>query len=85
MVTNPKLQLVETSLLGYELGSLGEPTTPSEGRLPTQDGEVVASILIQSRATTSATRFEWNQAHEKSPLWGSRLLLESVRCRAHSA
>lgn len=36
-------ELKDVTLFGYELGGPGEPTTLSDGRLPTADGEAVAS------------------------------------------
>lgn len=38
-------QLVDATIIGYPLGGLGAPATMVEGRLPTADGEAVASEL----------------------------------------
>jgi putative ABC transport system permease protein len=43
--TDPKLNLIDTSMFGYDLGKLGAPLTLSNGRLPAKDGEAVASKL----------------------------------------
>jgi putative ABC transport system permease protein len=39
-----KGELTDAVLFGYELGGLGQPTTLTRGRLPTSDGEAVASF-----------------------------------------
>jgi putative ABC transport system permease protein len=41
-------QLVDATIIGYPLGGLGAPATMVEGRLPTADGEAVASELNAS-------------------------------------
>jgi putative ABC transport system permease protein len=43
--SDPKLRLIDTSMFGYDLGRLGAPVTLTKGRLPTKDGEAVASKL----------------------------------------
>jgi putative ABC transport system permease protein len=41
--------LVDTTIIGYELGGPGTPTTLSDGRLPGSDGEGVASAQDSSK------------------------------------